>query len=90
MSAQSGAREFPGKRELHWIYGRHTWPTRDLLRSVLFDYVEGFYNPQRTQKRLGFPRPSSKQRQWLKEMCAQERVNTTALALRFRDRGLRS
>ena len=36
------------------------------------------------------PRPSSKQRQWLKEMCAQERVNTTALALRFRDRGVRS
>jgi putative transposase len=46
------------KRELHWIYGRHTWSRRDLLRSVLFDYVEGFYNPQRTQKRLGYRSPA--------------------------------
>jgi transposase InsO family protein len=33
-----------------WIYGTETWATRDLLRSVLFDHLEGFYNPQRTQK----------------------------------------
>ena len=46
------------KRELHWIYGRKTWPTRDLLRSVLFDYIEGFYNSQRTQKRLGYRSPA--------------------------------
>ena len=35
-----------------------TWATRDLLRSVLFDYIEGFYNPQRTQKRLGYRSPA--------------------------------
>lgn len=29
------------KRELAWIHGRRTWPTRDLLRSAIFDYVEG-------------------------------------------------
>lgn len=46
------------KRELAWIHGRKTWPTRDLLRSVLFDYIEGFYNPQRTQKRLGYRSPA--------------------------------
>jgi transposase InsO family protein len=46
------------KRELAWIHGRRTWPTRDILRSVIFDYVEGFYNPQRTQKRLGYRSPA--------------------------------
>lgn len=46
------------KRELQWIYGRKTWPTRDLLRSVLFDYIEGFYNSQRTQMRLGYRSPA--------------------------------
>jgi len=46
------------KRELAWIHGRRTWPTRDLLRSAIFDYVEGFYNPQRTQKRLGYRSPA--------------------------------
>ncbi len=46
------------KRDLAWIHGRKTWPRRDLLRSALFDYVEGFYNPQRTQKRLGYLSPA--------------------------------
>jgi len=27
------------KRELAWIPGRRTWPTRDLLRSAIFDYI---------------------------------------------------
>jgi len=46
------------KRELAWIHGRQTWLTRDLLRSVIFDYVEGFCNPQRTQKRLEYRSPA--------------------------------
>jgi putative transposase len=46
------------KRELAWIHRRQTWPTRDLLRSAIFDYVEGFYNPQRTQQRLGYRSPA--------------------------------
>ena len=46
------------KRELAWIHGRQSWSTRDLLRSVIFDYIEGFYNPQRTQKRLGYRSPA--------------------------------
>jgi putative transposase len=46
------------KRELAWIYGRRTWPRRDLLRSVIFDYIEGFYNPERIQKRLGYRSPA--------------------------------
>jgi putative transposase len=45
------------KRELNWIYGRRTWTSRDLLRSAIFDYIEGFYNHERIQKRLGYRSP---------------------------------
>ena len=46
------------KRDLNWIYGKKTWRSRDLLRSAIFDYIEGFYNPQRIQKRLGYRSPA--------------------------------
>ena len=46
------------KRDLNWIYGRRTWTSRDLLRSAMFDYIEGFYNPERIQKRLGYRSPA--------------------------------
>lgn len=46
------------KRELLWIYEGRSWPTRALLRSALFDYVEGFYNPSRIQRRLGYRSPA--------------------------------
>ena len=45
------------KRELAWIHGGRSWPTRGLLRSALFDFIEGFYNPTRIQKRLGYRSP---------------------------------
>jgi hypothetical protein len=34
------------ERDLAWIDGRQTWATRGLLRSVIFDYVEGCYGSQ--------------------------------------------
>lgn len=46
------------KRDLNWIYGRRTWTSRSLLRSAIFDYIEGFYNPERIQKRLGYRSPA--------------------------------
>jgi transposase InsO family protein len=46
------------KRDLNWISGKKTWPTRNLLRSAIFDYIEGFYNPERIQKRLGYRSPA--------------------------------
>ena len=45
------------KRELAWIHDTTTWPTRAELRSALFDYIEGFYNPNRIQRRLGHHSP---------------------------------
>jgi putative transposase len=46
------------KRDLNWIYGRKAWTSRALLRSAIFDYIEGFYNPERIQKRLGYRSPA--------------------------------
>jgi len=45
------------KRELAWAYGTERWATRADLRLALFDYIEGFYNSQRTQSRLGYRSP---------------------------------
>lgn len=45
------------KRELAWIHGTTAWINRDALRAALFDYIETFYNLQRTQSRLGYQSP---------------------------------
>jgi len=46
------------KRELRWIHNTTTWPNRTELRTALFDYIEGFYNPNRIQRRLGDQSPA--------------------------------
>ena len=46
------------KRELAWIHGTTSWAHRDELRSALFDYIEGFYNPTRIQRRLAHHSPA--------------------------------
>jgi putative transposase len=50
------------KRELAWIHAARSWPTRDLLRTALFDYIEGFYNTTRSQRRLGYRSPGDYER----------------------------
>ena len=47
------------KRELEWIHDTKTWATRAELRTALFDYIEGFYNPERIQRRLGQRSPAN-------------------------------
>jgi putative transposase len=46
------------KRELGWIHNTTSWPNRADLRSALFDYIEGFYNQNRIQRRLGHQSPA--------------------------------
>jgi transposase InsO family protein len=46
------------KRELAWIHNTTTWASRADLRSALFDYIEGFYNSNRIQRRLGHKSPA--------------------------------
>ena len=45
------------KRELAWIHRTERWAARRGLRSALFDYIEAFYNPKRSQERLGYRSP---------------------------------
>jgi putative transposase len=41
------------KESVHWRF----YPTRDAARQAIFEYIEGFYNRQRVQKRLGYLSP---------------------------------
>ncbi|HXH56542.1 IS3 family transposase [Iamia sp.] len=40
------------KREVRYIWGPWETITRSELRTILFDYIEVFYNRQRHQRRL--------------------------------------
>lgn len=45
------------KREMSWIYGPLIYMNRARLRSLLFDYIEIFYNRERSQAGLGHLSP---------------------------------
>lgn len=46
------------KKEIRHIHGDWETMTRRQLRSILFDYIETFYNRQRHQARLGNRTPA--------------------------------
>ena len=46
------------KREIRHIHGNWETMTRSQLRTVLFDYIETFYNRARHQARLGHRTPA--------------------------------
>ena len=41
---------------------RRSWPTRELLRSEVFDFIEGWYNPHRRHSSLGGVSPAEWER----------------------------
>ena len=43
------------KREL---IDTRSWPTREILRSAVFDYIEGWYNTRRLHSSLGYMSPA--------------------------------
>jgi putative transposase len=43
------------KREL---LHRHSWPNRQIAKTAVFEYVEGFYNTRRRHSALGYLSPS--------------------------------
>jgi putative transposase len=43
------------KREL---INRHSWPSRQMVRTAIFEYMEGFYNTRRRHSALGNLSPS--------------------------------
>ena len=42
------------KREL---IHRHSWPNRQMARTAIFEYIEGFYNTRRRHSALGHLSP---------------------------------
>lgn len=46
------------KREIAWIHGSIHFATRAELRSILFEYIEVFYNRERAQQGLGHQSPA--------------------------------
>jgi putative transposase len=47
------------------LLDRHPWPTRQLLRSAIFEYIEVFYNRRRRHSALGYLSPDEFERRWL-------------------------
>src|SRR3712207_329351 len=47
------------KREL---IHRHSWPSRQMARTAIFEYIEGFYNTRRRHSALGHLSPSEYER----------------------------
>ncbi len=46
------------------LLDRQPWPMRQMLRSVIFEYSEGFYNRRRRHSTLGYLSPADYERRW--------------------------
>ena len=42
----------------HELLYRNAWPTRQAVRTAIFEYIEGFYNTQRRHSGLGYLSPA--------------------------------
>jgi putative transposase len=47
------------------LFDRHPWPTRQGLRTAVFDFIEIFYNRQRRHSTLDYASPASYEQQHL-------------------------
>jgi len=57
------------KEAVHWVH----FATRPDVRQAMFEYIDGYYNTKRIQKRLGYLSPAN----WLKKWY---RLNENAAA----------
>jgi putative transposase len=46
------------------LLDRHVWPTRQTLRTAIFEYIEVFYNRRRRHSALGYLTPEEFERRW--------------------------
>lgn len=46
------------------LLNQRYWPTRQMLRSAIFEFVEVFYNRQRLHSALGYLSPAEFERRW--------------------------
>jgi putative transposase len=47
------------------LFDRHDWPTRQGLRTAVFDFIEVFYNRQRRHSTLDYASPATYEQQHL-------------------------
>lgn len=43
---------------------RNTWRTRDEAENAIFSYIDGWYNPRRIQRELGYLSPDEYETAW--------------------------
>lgn len=53
------------------LLDRQSWPTRGILRSAIFSYVEGFYNRRRRHSSLEQLSPDEYERRWQQARASQ-------------------
>ena len=49
---------------------RHSWPSRESVRTAIFEYLEGFYNRRRLHSALGYRSPADFEEGRIKESTA--------------------
>jgi transposase InsO family protein len=49
---------------------RHSWPTRESVRTAIFEYLEGFYNRYRLHSALGYRSPTDFEEGRMREATA--------------------
>ena len=53
---------------------RHSWPSRQKLRSAVFDYIESFYNRERRHSTLGYLSPEEFEKIYIDKDSEEETV----------------
>jgi putative transposase len=48
------------------LLDRQTWPSRKILKTAIFDYIEVFYNRTRRHSALDYLSPDDFERRWIK------------------------
>jgi len=51
------------------LLDRHRWPTRNGIRTAIFEFIEVFYNRQRRHSHLGYLSPVEFERRWYEELA---------------------
>ena len=58
---------------------RHRFIDRGTARRALFDYIEGWYNPDRRHSAFGYLSPAEFERRWLQPLGVVQRAVSTEM-----------
>ena len=54
------------------LLDQHNWPTRQCLRSAIFEFIEGFYNRKRRHSALDYLFPAEFEKRWFNKEKVKE------------------